>query len=40
MEMESVSECLNFIDGMILCSIEKHVGIGNLEVVRDYMIEM
>ena len=23
---------------MLLCDIEKHVGIGNLEVVRDFMI--
>ena len=35
MEMKSVSDCLNFIDSMILCSIEKHVGIGNLEDIRD-----
>ena len=40
MEMKSVSDCLNFIDSMILCSIEKHAGIGNLEDLPNYMIEM
>ena len=40
MEMKSVSDCLNFIDSMIICNIEKHVGIGNLEALRDYMIGM
>ena len=40
MEMKSVSECLNFIDDMILCSVEKSVGIGNLEDILDYMIGM
>ena len=38
--MESISDCLNFIDSMIFCSIEKHVAIGNLEDLRDYMIGM
>ena len=38
--MKSVSDCLNFIDSMILCSIEKHVGIGSLEDSRAYMIGM
>ena len=38
MEMKSISDCSNFIDNMILCSIEKHVGFGNLEKLRDYMI--
>ena len=38
--MKSISDCLNFIDSMIICSIEKHVGIGNLEDVCDYMIGM
>ena len=33
--MKSVSDCLNFFDSMILCSIEKDSGIGNLEDVRD-----
>ena len=36
--MKSVSDCLNFIDSMIICNIEKHVGIGNLEKIRDYMM--
>ena len=40
METKSVCDCLNFIESMILCSIEKHVGIGNLEDIRDYMIGM
>ena len=34
MEMKSVSDCLNFIDGMRICNIEKHAGIGNLENIR------
>ena len=38
--MKSVSDCLNFFDSMILFGIEKHVGIGNLEDVREYMIGM
>ena len=40
METKSVSECLNFIDVMILCSVEKSVGIGNLDDIRNYMIGM
>ena len=40
MEMKPVSEGLNFIDDMILCSVEKSFGIGNLEDIRDYMIGM
>ena len=40
MEMKSVSDCLNFIDNMIRCNIEKHVGIGYLEDLRDFMIGM
>ena len=36
--MKLISDCLNFIDSIILCSIEKHGGIGNLEGVRDYMV--
>ena len=38
--MKSVSDFLNFVDSMTLCSIEKHVGMRNLEDVRDYMIHM
>ena len=38
--MKSISDCLNFIDSMIICSVEKHAGIGNLEDLRDYMIGM
>ena len=38
--MKSNSGYLNFIDSMIICSIEKHVVIGYLEEVRDYMIGM
>ena len=40
MEMKSVKDCLNFIDSMILCSIEKLVGVGDLEDLRDYVIGM
>ena len=36
--MKAVCDCLNFFDSMILCDIEKHAGIGNLEDIRDYMI--
>ena len=36
--MKSVSDCLNFIDSMIICNIEKHAGIGNLEDIRVYKI--
>ena len=38
MTTKSVCDCLNFIDSMILCKIEKQAGVGNLEDVRDYMI--
>ena len=38
METNSISERLNFIDDMILCGIEKHVGVGNLEHLHDYII--
>ena len=38
MEFKSVSDCLNFIDILIICGTEKHIGIGNLEDLRDYMI--
>ena len=38
--MKSVSDCLNFIDSMIICNIEKHAAIGNLEDIRAYMIVM
>ena len=40
MEVKSISDYLNFIDNLILCGTEKHIGIGNLEDVRDYMIGM
>ena len=40
MEIKSVSDGLNFIHSMILSSIEKHAGIGNLEDLRDYMVGM
>ena len=35
--MKSVGDCLNFYDSMILCGIEKHVGVGNLDDIRSYM---
>ena len=38
MEVKSISDCLTFIDILILCGTEKHIGIGNLEDKRDYMI--
>ena len=38
--MNSVTDCLNFIDSMIICNIEKHAGIGNLGDIRAYMIAM
>ena len=38
MEVKSFSDCLSFIDNLILCGTEKYIGIGNLEDVRDYMI--
>ena len=31
MQVTSISDCLNFIDNLILCGTEKHIGIGNLE---------
>ena len=37
--MNSVSDCLNFFDSMIFCSIEKHGGVENLEHLRNYMLE-
>ena len=40
MEIKTVTECLNFVDDMILCSIQKHAVIGNLENLRNYMIGM
>ena len=40
MEMKSVSDCLNFIDSMIKCNIEKHAGLGNLEDIRASRIGM
>ena len=40
MEVKSISDCLNFIDNLILCNTEKDIGIGNLEDIRDYMIGM
>ena len=40
MEEKSISDCLYFIDNLILCGTEKYIGIGNLEDVRDYMIGM
>ena len=40
MQITSISDCLNFFDSLILCDTEKHIGIGNLEDVRDLMIGM
>ena len=38
--MKSVSDCLNFIDRVILCGLKNYNGIESLEVVRDFLIEM
>ena len=38
--MSSVTDCLNFIDRMIVCNIEKHAGIGKSGNIRAYMIGM
>ena len=38
MKINSISNCLNFIDNLILCEGEKHIGIGNLEGIREYLI--
>ena len=38
--MKSLSDCLNFIDSMILCSMVKHIGIEKLKELRDYMVGM
>ena len=35
MEFKSISDCLNFIDNLILCNTSKYIGIGNLEDLRD-----
>ena len=40
MEIKSVCDRLNFIDSTILCTMERHACIGNLEDIRDYMIGM
>ena len=40
MKMESISDCLNFIDTMILSGIEKHVCIGTLKDLRDCITRM
>ena len=39
-KINSISDSLNFIDNLILCGTEKHIGIGNLEDIRNYMIGM
>ena len=36
--MKSVADCLDFIDNMILYSIEKIDSMENLESVRDYFL--
>ena len=38
LEINSISDCLTFIDHLILCEGEKHIGVGNLEDIRDYVI--
>ena len=39
MEMNSNTECLNFIDFIILNDIEKHISVGTLENIRNFMLE-
>ena len=36
--MNSVADCLNFIDTVILSGIGNYACIGNLEDVRDYVL--
>ena len=36
--MKSVSDCLSFIGSIVLSIREKHIGIGNVEDIRDFMI--
>ena len=38
MEMESVADCFNSIDTVLLSDIGKHACIGNLEDVLDYVL--
>ena len=38
--MKSLTDCVNFIDSMIFCSIEKHAGIRISENVGDSMVGM
>ena len=40
LEMKTISNCLNFIDNLIICNTEKHIGNGNLEDVRKYVLSM
>ena len=40
MEFRSISDCLNFIDNLILCNTSKYIGIGNLEDLLEYIINM
>ena len=37
METKSVSDCLNFIDAMIICCIENIASIKILEDIRTYI---
>ena len=38
MVIKSVCDCLKFIYSLILCEVEKHTGIGNIEDIHEYMI--
>ena len=40
MEFKSISDCLNFIDNLILCNTASHIGVGSLEDLREYMFKM
>ena len=37
--MKTISDCLNLIDYIMSYNIEKHTGIENLEIVRDYVVQ-
>ena len=39
MEMKSLTDCLNFIDKMILYIVEKVGSMGGLESMRDFILD-
>ena len=38
MEITSISDCLYFIDSIILCNIQDQIAAENLKNVRNFMI--